>query len=108
MTNTTFPLDKICDALDLLQQHGVISDNTSEHELGEWLIENDLTCADLNSYSPEVASEEQLLPLVKAILQTYEDDAREMAWSLAFALTDGGRADELDAVLGDFAERLGD
>ena len=100
---TTFPLDKISEALDVLQDHGVIGDNDADHSLACWLHENDLTCADLNNYKPECASEEQLLPLVQSILDKYENDERNMAWSLAYFITDGGRASMLQEALEDFS-----
>ncbi len=103
-TTNTLPLDKISEALDVLQNHGVIGDDEADHALGCFLEENDLTDDDLNSYQPDIASEDAMLPLVKSILQTYECDVREMAWSLAFSLTDGGRVENLEEVLGDFAD----
>ena len=57
MTTTTYPLHKITEALDILQEHGVLEDNTADHALGCWLEENDLTCDDLNSTQPERAND---------------------------------------------------
>ena len=41
MTTTTYPLHKITEALDILQEHGVLEDNTADHALGCWLEENE-------------------------------------------------------------------
>ena len=104
MTNTTFPLDKICDALNLLQLHGVIGDNTADGELGQWLIENDLTTNDLNNYRYEQASRERINELASFFLLSHNDDAKELATTLVYHHCDGARADEVDNLISEFKE----
>ena len=103
---TTLPLDKICKALVVLQNHGVIGDNEADHALECFCEENGLTYDDLNNYRPDIASGDEMVPLVQALLRTYETEPKEMAWDLAFRLTDGGRKEELNAVLPDFEEGI--
>ena len=41
--NITLPADKIAQALDLLVYHGVLTDSTADHHLGEFLQEVGMT-----------------------------------------------------------------
>ena len=107
-TTTTLPLDKISQALDVLQNHGVIGDNEADHALGEWLEANGLTCADLNNYRQPRADEAQMETLATYVLTSHNDDHRDLAISLAYHLTDGERPDAVANLIADYKETLGD
>jgi hypothetical protein len=103
-----FPLDKITDALDVLQNYGVIGDNQADHCLGEWLEENGLTADDLNNYQQPHATIEKLNELASCLLLSHNNDARELAQTLAYHHTGGARPDEVEALLKEFKECLGE
>lgn len=106
MATTSFPLDKITEALDVLQQHGVIGDNTADHSLGCWLEENDLTCDDLNNYQPERASDEEMSELITCYTRLFESDPREAIVDLAYLRTDNGRREDVLYYITEFKEQI--
>ena len=105
---TSFPLDKIASAFDLLQQHGVISDNNADTELGEWLNDNGLTDDDLNNYEKPRADDTQMEMLADYLLISHTDDARDLALSLAYHCTDGGHPDAVADLIAVFKDTQGE
>ena len=103
---TTFPLDKITDALDVLQEHGVLSNNTADHRLGEWLEENSLTDDDINNFRPEQASDDEMSELITCYTRLFESDPREAVIELAYLRTAGGRRDEVLSYTTEFKEMI--
>ena len=103
---TTFPLDKITDALDVLQEHGVLDNDTADHRLGEWLEENSLTDDDLNNYRPEQANDEEMSELITCYTRLFESDPRESLIELAYVRTSGARRDEVLYYTQEFQQQI--
>ena len=103
---TTFPLDKIADALDVLQQHGVLDDDTADYALGSFLEENNLTDDDINNYRPEQANDEEMSELITCYTRLFESDPRESVIELAYVRTQGGRRDEVLYYTTEFKEMI--
>lgn len=106
MTSTTFPLDKITEALDVLQEHGVIDDSTADHSLGCWLEDNGLTDDDLNNFEPEQATREEMGELIDYYCNKFYYDKKGAIRELAYVLTSGGRRDEALYYIEEFKEEM--
>ena len=106
MTTTTLPLDKISEAFDVLQEHGIIDDNLADHELGCWLEKNDLTCDDLNNYQPERATDSEMSELIACYERLFETDPREAIIELAYVRTSGARRDEVLEYTQEFKQQI--
>ena len=106
MTTTTLPLDKVTEALDVLQEHGIIDDDTADHSLSCWLEDNDLTDDDLNNYQPERASDEEMSELIACYERLFESDPREAVIELAYVRTNGGRREDVLYFTQEFQQEL--
>ena len=105
MTTTTYPMARISEALDLLQEHGVISDNLAEHELGCWLQERGLTCADLNAETPR-ATDAQQNELYRLVSASFESDPGDAYIMLASQFSHGFEADATQDLIADYKETM--
>ncbi len=99
-------MSRICEALDLLQDHGVLGDNQADHSLGCWLEENELTCDDLNAETPRATDEQQqaFTNLVRASFESNPDDAYEV---IAGLLTHRFEAEATADLIAEYRETMG-
>ena len=105
-TTTTLPLDKVTEALDVLQEHFVLDDSTADNILGLWLENNDLTDEVLNNYQPERATDSEMSELIACYERLFESDPREAIVELAYVRTSGGRRDEVLEYTQEFKEQI--
>lgn len=106
MTTTTYPVQEISRALDVLQDNGVISDNLADHELGCWMEERGLTCADLNA-EPARASEAQQQRITRLIEMSFESDPRDAYVVLASLMTDCFESEKVADLIADYQDTMG-
>lgn len=107
MITHDYPLDKITEALDILQEHGVISDNLADEELSCWLEARGLTCDDLNNYHPALATTEQQQAFTKLVRASFDSDPREAFEVLAGQISNGFEADATAKLIDEYKETMG-
>lgn len=106
MTTTAYPMARICEALDLLQEYEVLGDNTADHSLGCWLEERGLTCDDLNAETERAtdAQQQAFINLVRASFESNPDDAFEV---IAGLITHNFEAEATEDLIAEYKETMG-
>ena len=103
---TKYPMSRICEALDLLQEHEVLGDNTADHNLGCWLEERGLTCDDLNAEPARATDTQQqaFTNLVRASFESNPDGAYEV---IAGLITHNFEAEATADLIAEYTETMG-
>lgn len=99
-------MPRICEALDLLQEHGVLGDNTVDHSLGCWLEERGLTCDDLNA-EPQRATDTQQQTFTELVRASFESNPDEVFEVLAGLFTHGFEAEATADLITEYTETMG-